>query len=94
MTVRVSEAHIEASRYPSDCPVTRALEEALPGHTVYVGPRCAHIDGAPVHLPDEVLQWCFEWDCGIVGDPFTFEFDPAKRPERTIPGVYEKGGAQ
>jgi hypothetical protein len=91
--ISVTDAHIEACRKTTDCPVTRAIEEALAGHSVYVGPRYAQVDGAPVHLPDEVIEWCFEWDCGRVGDPFTFEFDPSKRPEHDIPFVYTKAGA-
>jgi hypothetical protein len=91
--VRILPRHIEACRGTVSCPVSLALREALPGHSVHIGGACAHIDGAPVHLPADVYEWCAAWDRGRRVEPFAFEFDPSKRPERDIPGIYAKAGA-
>lgn len=93
MTVRVLARHLEACRATLTCPVKAALAEALPGHSVHVGAVSAWIDGAPVHLPASVYEWCAAWDRGGAVQPFAFEFDPNERPYKTVPVIYEKAGA-
>lgn len=70
-----------------------ALSEALPGHSVHVGAACAWIDGAPVHLPPAVHDWCAAWDRERKAEPFAFDFDPSALRSRDIPGIYAKAGA-
>lgn len=93
MTVSVLARHLEACRATLTCPVKAALAEALPGHSVHVGAVSAWIDGAPVHLPAAVYEWCAAWDRGRKCEPFAFEFDPSQRPHKSIPGIYAKAGA-
>lgn len=72
------------------CPVALAVERALPGFNLYVGPEVAYLGfdqtGKTLSLPDEARAFIARFDLGLLVEPFTFDL--------TVPGELAPAGAR